>query len=69
MTYKVKFREDALKEWHKLNKANQKLFAEKLIKCCKNPHIPQSKLKGINDCYKVKQGKHAAVAACLQLSD
>jgi len=45
MTYKVKFREDALKEWHKLNKANQKLFAKKLINCCKNPHILQSKLK------------------------
>ncbi|HBY1517148.1 TPA: type II toxin-antitoxin system RelE/ParE family toxin [Klebsiella aerogenes] len=54
MTYTVKFREDALKEWHKLDKIIQQQFAKKLKKCCENPHIPSAKLRGIKDCYKIK---------------
>lgn len=54
MSYTVKFREDALKEWQKLDKAIQQQFAKKLIKCCENPHIPSAKLRGIKDCYKIK---------------
>lgn len=54
MTYTVKFREDALKEWHKLDNTIQQQFAKKLKKCCENPHIPSEKLRGIKDCYKIK---------------
>ncbi len=54
MRYQVKFREDALKEWQKLDKAIQQQFAKKLKKCCDNPHIPSAKLRGIKDCYKIK---------------
>ncbi|MEQ0186493.1 type II toxin-antitoxin system RelE/ParE family toxin [Klebsiella sp. CN_Kp098] len=54
MTYTIKFREDALKEWHKLDKTIQQQFAKKLKKCCENPHIPPAKLRGIKDCYKIK---------------
>ena len=54
MRYQVKFREDALKEWQKLDKAIQQQFAKKLKKCCENPHIPSAKLRGIKDCYKIK---------------
>ncbi|MFC0140484.1 type II toxin-antitoxin system RelE/ParE family toxin [Erwinia mallotivora] len=54
MIYRVRFREDALKEWHKLEKAIQQQFARKLKKCCENPHIPSAKLRGIKDCYKIK---------------
>lgn len=54
MTYTVRFREDALKEWHKLDKTIQQQFAKKLKKCCENPHIPSAKLRGIKDCYKIK---------------
>ena len=54
MSYTVKFREDALKEWQKLDKAIQQQFARKLKKCCENPHIPSAKLRGIKDCYKIK---------------
>ena len=54
MSYTVKFREDALKEWQKLDKAIQQQFAKKLKKCCENPHIPSAKLSGIKDCYKIK---------------
>ncbi|MDY4382959.1 type II toxin-antitoxin system RelE family toxin [Pectobacterium brasiliense] len=54
MSYSVKFREDALKEWLKLDKTIQKQFAKKLKKCCENPHIPSAKLRGMKDCYKIK---------------
>ncbi|MFW5405274.1 type II toxin-antitoxin system RelE family toxin [Pectobacterium carotovorum] len=54
MSYSVKFREDALKEWLKLDKTIQQQFAKKLKKCCENPHIPSVKLRGMKDCYKIK---------------
>ncbi|EGT0663849.1 type II toxin-antitoxin system RelE/ParE family toxin [Citrobacter werkmanii] len=54
MSYTVKFREDALKEWQKLDKAIQQQFAKKLKKCCENPHVPSAMLRGIKDCYKIK---------------
>lgn len=54
MTYKIKFREDALKEWQKLDKAIQQQFAKKLKKCSENPHIPSAKLRDAKDSYKIK---------------
>lgn len=54
MTYTVKFRDDALKEWLKLDKTIQQQFAKKLKKCSDNPHIPSAKLRGLKDCYKIK---------------
>ena len=54
MSYTVKFREDALKEWQKLDRTIQQQFAKKLKKCCENPHVPSAKLRGIKDCYKIK---------------
>ncbi|KFK93726.1 MULTISPECIES: type II toxin-antitoxin system RelE/ParE family toxin [unclassified Serratia (in: enterobacteria)] len=54
MTYQIKFRESALKEWNKLDKSVQQQFAKKLKKCCENPHIPTAKLRGMANCYKIK---------------
>lgn len=54
MNYAVKFREEAFKEWQKLDKSLQQQFAKKLKKCCDNPHIPSARLRGIKDCYKIK---------------
>lgn len=54
MSYTVKFREEAFKEWQKLDKSLQQKFAKKLKKCCDNPHIPSARLRGIKDCYKIK---------------
>lgn len=45
MTYTVKFRDDALKEWLKLDKSIQQQFAKKLKKCSENPHISSAKLR------------------------
>ncbi len=54
MSYRIKFREDALKEWNRLDKVIQQQFAKKLKKCSKDPHIPSAKLRGMPDCYKIK---------------
>jgi len=54
VSYIVKFREEAFKEWQKLDKSLQQQFAKKLKKCCDNPHIPSAKLCGIKGCYKIK---------------
>ncbi|HEY3983489.1 type II toxin-antitoxin system RelE/ParE family toxin [Cedecea sp.] len=54
MTYTVKFRESAAKEWRKLDKTLQQQFAKKLKKCCENPHIASAKLRGMPGCYKIK---------------
>ena len=43
MSYKVKFRDDALKEWEKLDRVIQQQFAKELKKCCENPHTPSAK--------------------------
>ncbi|MCV3257644.1 type II toxin-antitoxin system RelE family toxin, partial [Escherichia albertii] len=50
MTYTVKFRDDALKEWLKLDKSIQQQFAKKLKKCSENPHIPSAKLRELKSC-------------------
>ena len=54
MTYAVKFRETAAKEWSKLDKVLQQQFVKKLKKCCENPHTPSAKLRGMPGCYKIK---------------
>ncbi|PHZ28746.1 type II toxin-antitoxin system RelE family toxin [Yersinia bercovieri] len=54
MIYPVKFREEALKEWHKLDKTIQQQFAKKLKKCSDNPHIESARLRGMKNCYKIK---------------
>ncbi|MEN4909865.1 type II toxin-antitoxin system RelE/ParE family toxin [Rahnella bonaserana] len=54
MTYTIKFRESAAKEWDKLDKALQQQFAKKLKKCFENPHVPSAKLRGMPGCYKIK---------------
>ncbi len=54
MSYTVKFREDALKEWQKLDKTIQQQFAKELKKYGENPHVPSAKLRGIKDCCKIQ---------------
>ncbi|MQL47492.1 MULTISPECIES: type II toxin-antitoxin system RelE family toxin [Photorhabdus] len=54
MNYRVKFKEEAAKEWERLDKAIQQQFAKKLKKCCDNPHIPSAKLRAMPNCYKIK---------------
>lgn len=54
MNYTVKFREDAVKEWKRLDRTIQQQFAKKLKKLSENPHIPSARLHDLKNCYKIK---------------
>ncbi|CAN8141016.1 Qin prophage; mRNA interferase toxin RelE [uncultured Thiomicrorhabdus sp.] len=54
MQYKLTFKEDALKEWKKLDKTVKEVFRKKLKERLQNPHIESAKLSGLQDCYKIK---------------
>lgn len=54
MTYELRFKEDALKEWNKLNNTTKRQFKNKLKKRIEHPHIQADKLSGMSGCYKIK---------------
>lgn len=54
MTYSLKFLPTALKEWRKLNPQLQQQFKKKLNERLHNPHVPASRLREINNGYKIK---------------
>lgn len=56
MSYKIYFKEQALKEWQKLNSNIKEQFKKKLEKIIENPHVPSAKISGFetSQCYKIK---------------
>jgi len=54
MTYKLVFKEEAEKEWRKLDPSIRDQFKKKLIERIENPHVPSAKLSNMTDCYKIK---------------
>jgi len=54
MTYKLRFRQDADKEWKKLDSTIKAQFKKKLSERLSNPRIESSRLNGMKDCYKIK---------------
>lgn len=53
--YSLKFHEDALKEWHKLDTSVQATFKKQLKKVLENPHIASKGLRGeLTHHYKIK---------------
>ena len=54
MTYKLVFKEQALKEWHKLDFTIKNQFKKKLEERLIQPCVESAKLKGLEDCYKIK---------------
>lgn len=54
MSYKLKFKEEAWKEWQSLDKTISEQFSKKLKALKENPHIPRAKLSGLKNCYKIK---------------
>jgi len=54
MPYKLIFKEEALKEWYKLDKGVQTQFKKKLAERLQNPMIESARLNGLEDCYKIK---------------
>ncbi|MCL1940200.1 MAG: type II toxin-antitoxin system RelE/ParE family toxin [Desulfovibrionaceae bacterium] len=54
MSYRLRFHELALKEWHKLDSVLREQFKKKLVERLEEPRIPSAALSGLPDCYKIK---------------
>ena len=54
MTYSLLFKEEALKEWKKLDSHIQLQFKKKLKERLSNPKVESSRLSGLKNCYKIK---------------
>ncbi|MCJ8273187.1 MAG: type II toxin-antitoxin system RelE/ParE family toxin [Psychrosphaera sp.] len=54
MTYKLVFKQDAQKEWHKLDDTIRIQFKKKLKERLANPRVEAARLSGMKDCYKIK---------------
>lgn len=55
VVFKVKFTDDALKDWQKLDNSVKSELMKNLQPRLENPVIESSRLKGVlGDCYKVK---------------
>jgi mRNA interferase RelE/StbE len=54
MRYKLRFHEQALREWHQLDGSVREPLKKKLAERLDHPHVPASALQGMADCYKIK---------------
>lgn len=54
MTYRLKFKDEALKEWHKLDSTLREQFKKKLTERVQDPRVPAAKLSSHADRYKIK---------------
>ncbi len=54
MTYRLVFKEDAKKEWDRLDASIRAIFAEKLKERLEQPRVESARLSGMKDCYKIK---------------
>ncbi len=54
MSYKLLFKEDAKKEWDRLDATIRALFTKKLKERIQAPRIESARLSGMKDCYKIK---------------
>lgn len=54
MTYRLVFKEQAKKEWDKLDATVRKQFASKLRERLTTPRVEAARLSGMADCYKIK---------------
>ena len=54
MTYKLGFKESALREWRKLDDEIRRQFKKKLAERLDGPRVPAARLHGGQDHYKVK---------------
>jgi mRNA interferase RelE/StbE len=54
MSYKLVFKEEAKKEWDKLDSSVRSVFTKKLRERIKEPRVESARLSGMADCYKIK---------------
>jgi mRNA interferase RelE/StbE len=57
MSFNLRFKEQALQEWHDLEPAIREQFAKKLRTLKESPHIESARLSGMKNCYKIKLRK------------
>jgi len=57
MIYELVFKQDALREWEKLDPTIRVQFKKKLIERLDNPKVESARLNGMKDCYKIKLRK------------
>jgi mRNA interferase RelE/StbE len=54
MTFRLLFKQDAEKEWKKLDATIRGQFKKKLKKRLVSPRVEADRLNGMKDCYKIK---------------
>jgi mRNA interferase RelE/StbE len=54
MSFELAFRDEALKEWHRLDHAIREQFKKKLVERLVQPRVASAKLSGHKDRYKIK---------------
>jgi mRNA interferase RelE/StbE len=54
MSFDLKFKEEALREWRALDNGIRDQFKRKLVERLSNPHVTAAKLSGQKDRYKIK---------------
>ena len=54
MRYKLRFHEQALREWHQLDGSVREPFKKKLAERLEHPRVSSAALQGMADCYKIK---------------
>lgn len=54
MTYRLKFKAEAEKEWRRLDANTRGQFAKKLAERLERPRLPAAKLRDAKDRYKIK---------------
>lgn len=54
MSYKLKFKSRALKEWRKLDASVREQFKKKLLQRIESPRVESARLSGLVDFYKIK---------------
>lgn len=57
MSYRLKFKQEALKEWSKLDSSVRAQFKKKLAERLQNPRVPAAKLSGQKNRFKIKLRK------------
>lgn len=54
MSYSLRFKEEAKKEWDRLDPVIRDQFAKKLRERRENPKVDSARLYGLPNCYKIK---------------
>ncbi len=54
MSFELRFKEEALAEWRRLDGSVREQFKKKLAECIGHPRVPAAQLMGHPDRYKIK---------------